>query len=75
VNLSEGGLLFTVDRPLEVGTPIALAMTMPEELTGGIPMRVTCQARVLRAEPLHPAHGRPVNAARIERYETIVAEV
>jgi hypothetical protein len=74
INLSEGGLLFVLDRPLEVGTAFTLAMTMPGELTGGVPMRVACTARVLRAEPHHPALGRPVNAARIERYETIVAE-
>jgi hypothetical protein len=74
INLSEGGLLFVLDRPLEVGTAFTLAMTMPGELTGGVPMRVACTARVLRADPQHPTLGRAVNAARIERYETIVAE-
>lgn len=74
VNLSEGGLLFALERPLAVGTTFALAMTMPGEITGGAPMRVSCTARVLRSEPQHPVVGRPTNAARIERYETIVAD-
>lgn len=74
VNLSERGLLFSLAQPLAVGTAFELAMTMPSEVTGGQPMKVTCTARVLRAERRHPALGVPVNAARIERYDTIVAE-
>lgn len=74
VNLSERGLLFTLDRPLEEGARFEFAMTMPAEVTGGRPMRVNCTARVLRTEPLRATLGRPANAARIERYDTIVAE-
>lgn len=74
VNVSEGGMLFTVPRPLPVGTPLELTMTMPGEITGGSPMQVNCTARVLRSDPRHPLLGLPVSAAAIERYNTIWAQ-
>jgi hypothetical protein len=73
VNLSERGLLFVLDPPMAEGTPFEMSLVMPGSVTGGVPMRVSCTARVVRVEPRH-VRGLPANAALIERYDTIVAE-
>ncbi|MCL6480533.1 MAG: PilZ domain-containing protein [Firmicutes bacterium] len=73
VNLSERGLLFLLEPPLAEGTPFEMSLVMPGSVTGGVPMRVSCTARVLRVEPQR-MRGLSANAALIERYDTIVAE-
>lgn len=74
VNVSEGGLLFTLDKEFQPGTTIELSFTMPAAVTGGMPMKVRCTARVIRLDRDGVPEGKVAIAAQIERFETIVAE-
>lgn len=73
INLSERGLYFNVQGSMKPGSTLELSFIMPGEVTGGLPMRVRCSARVIRVES-PGADGRVGVAAHIERFETVVAE-
>lgn len=75
INLSERGLYFQMDSGLKLGTTIDLAFTMPGDVTGGMPMKVRCTARVVRVEPANPPDNKVGVGAHIERFETVMAEV
>lgn len=74
VNISESGLLFLLDQPIAVGSHVDLSFVMPGEVTGGLPMKIRCSARVVRVDTYDSAQGKSGIAAHIERFETIVAE-
>jgi hypothetical protein len=73
-NMSERGVFFYFNNAMAVGTSIELSMTMPADVTGGLPMKIRCTARVVRVEPGKTADGKVGIAAHIERFETIIAE-
>jgi hypothetical protein len=74
VNISETGLLFLLEQPIAVGSHVDLSFVMPGEVTGGLPMKIRCSARVVRVDTYDRAQGKSGIAAHIERFETIVAE-
>lgn len=74
VNISESGVLFLLESPIEVGAQVELSFVMPGEVTGGLPMRIRCSARVVRVDTYDSAPGKSGIAAHIERFETIIAE-
>ncbi len=74
VNISETGLLFQIDQPIAIGAHIELSFLMPGEVTGGLPMRIRCSARVVRVDTKGMSESKAGIAAHIERFETIVAE-
>ncbi len=74
LNISDTGLLFLVDQPIAVGSQVDLSFVMPGEVTGGLPMKIRCSARVVRVDTYDSAQGKSGIAAHIERFETIVAE-
>jgi hypothetical protein len=74
INLSERGLYFVMPGPgMEPGTKIEVTFTMPGDVTGGMPMKVRCTARVVRVEP-PSKDGKIGVAAHIDRFETVVGE-
>ena len=74
LNISESGVLFTLESPMKVGTHIELSFVMPGEVTGGMAMKVRCSGRVVRVDHTGVPEGKAGIAAHIERFETIVAE-
>ena len=74
VNMSHNGVMFTLEQPLKIGTQVDLAFVMPSEVTGGLPVKVRCLARVVRVDHDGVPEGKSGIAAHIERFETIVAE-
>ena len=74
INLSEAGLYFSTENPLQAGGMIDLSFVMPPEVTGGTAMKVRCSARIIRVDRAGQPEGRAAVAAHIERFETIVAE-
>jgi hypothetical protein len=75
LNMSNNGVLFVLESPLKIGTHVDLAFVMPTEVTGGLPVKVRCQARVVRVDHAGVPEGKSGIAAHIERFETIVAEL
>ncbi len=55
-NLSCTGMLFHGAAPLEPHTPVELGFILPAEVAGETPVQVTCNAFVVRLEPIpdHP---------------------
>lgn len=75
IDVSERGLYFHMQGGMNLAGAIEVLFTMPGEVTGGLPMRVRCTARVLRVEP-QPSEENVVGvAAQIERFESAVAEL
>ena len=74
INLSERGLYFVFQgQGMQPGTKIEVSFTMPGEVTGGMPMKVRCLARIVRSES-KGADGKVAVAAHIERFETVIGE-
>lgn len=72
VNIPESGVLFLLESPVAVGAQVELSFVMPGEVTGGLPMRIRCRARVVRVvrvDTYDSAQGKSGIAAHIERFE------
>jgi hypothetical protein len=65
-DVSSRGVYFFVQERVESGALLDIVLTLPSEITRGEPVRVRCEARVQRTEPV--AEGRVGIAAKIERY-------
>ena len=65
-NVSASGVLFSLDKPLRVGSDIRFSMCMPRE-TLGSPQDVVvhCKGRVVRCSSSHNEH---LAAATIDEY-------
>jgi len=73
INVSERGVYFSADPGMKEGTKIELSFTLPAEITGGLPMKIRCTARVVRVDNF--GQQKKVGlATHIERFETVVAE-
>lgn len=71
VNLSQHGVYFATDFPLNVGTPLELFLRMPRELTGLEETEVHCIARVIHVQPNAFLGNRSGVGVHIERYEAV----
>src|ERR1700681_203864 len=68
-NLSQRGIFFTTIVPLKVGTPVEVALRMPQELAGKAASDVKCVARVVHVRPSSAPGGVSGIGLHIERYE------
>jgi PilZ domain len=68
-NISQRGLYFQTEIPLEVGTLLAVKMRIAREVAGKISNDVACMARVVRVQTLAPGVSRRGIGLHIERYE------
>jgi hypothetical protein len=68
-NVSQRGIYFATDVPLNVGTPVEVSLKMPRELGVQAPSDVKCVARVVHIEPDSFADGKAGIGLHIERYE------
>jgi hypothetical protein len=57
-NLSEGGILFATDIPLQVGTVVEALLKMPEAITGEPTNEWLCSGHVVRTEPIDSPRGK-----------------
>ncbi len=73
-NISRSGLLFQVEQPLAVDTPLEMSFALPGEVGARSGSEVFCEGQVVRAA-LSSAKDAPVNlAARILAYGFIRSE-
>jgi hypothetical protein len=68
-NISQRGLYFQTEVPLEVGTLLAVSMRIAREVAGKSSNNIACMARVVRVQTLAPGAGRRGIGLHIERYE------
>ena len=74
-DISAGGILFHLDSPIEVGSPVEFAIEMPAEMLGAdVPVEVNCRGRVVRCKRDASGQGVAVvideyHFKRFERYE------
>ena len=73
INLSERGLYFEMPGGMKAGSRVDLSFVMPPEVTGGMPMKVRCTARVVRVDT-QSGDNKVAIAAHIERFESVVGE-
>jgi hypothetical protein len=71
-DVSSRGVFFFLQEALQSGSPLDIVLTLPSEITHAEPVRVRCEARVQRAEPV--GEGRVGIAARIERYRFLAGK-
>lgn len=71
LNISTGGLYFTIDNDLSPGAALNVSMTLPVEVTGGTAVFIKAIGNVLRVD--EPAtNDKPIGAAVvIEQYEIV----
>jgi hypothetical protein len=58
VNLSERGILFATDSPMNIGTVVEVLLKMPEVITGEPTTEWLCSGHVVRVEPIDSPRGR-----------------
>ena len=68
-NVSARGLFFHLQRPLQVGDPLAITLTFPPHVTLTEKVRVRFDARVIRVERQRVPGALIGIAAAIEAYE------
>jgi hypothetical protein len=73
-NISQGGLYFQTEVPIEVGALLAITLRNAGEVTGKFVSDVACMARVVRVQTLAPDAGRRGIGLHIERYEMNLPE-
>jgi c-di-GMP-binding flagellar brake protein YcgR len=75
-DISTRGVYFLVDNDLSDGAELALTMTLPAEVTGGIEVFIRAIGKVVRVENRPETGDQRVGvAAVIERYEIIRNEM
>jgi hypothetical protein len=57
-NLSEGGMYFSSDVPLELDTPVRAYLVMPEQIFGKPIVRWCCDGRVVHVDPSDPPRSK-----------------
>jgi hypothetical protein len=72
-NLSEGGMYFLSDIPLEMDTPIRAYLMMPEQIFGKPAVRWCCDGRVVRLDPSGPPGSRLGVGVSFHTYSALTA--
>ncbi len=67
-NLSQRGVFFTTDLPVNKGASLDLLVEMPEAVTGVPPAQWLCTGHVVRVVPMEPAGKRGVGV-QFDYYE------
>jgi hypothetical protein len=67
-DVSSRGICFYIKSPVEIGSELEFALTLPPEVTLTDSLQVNCSAHVVRVES-PDEHGRIAVAAVIDRYE------
>ncbi|HUJ30036.1 MAG TPA: PilZ domain-containing protein [Candidatus Acidoferrum sp.] len=74
VNLSEKGVYFTTDAPLNMGAAVELLLNMPAEITGdATASEWKCMGHVVHAKPLEEAPDTIGVGVRFDYYEVVGA--
>jgi hypothetical protein len=75
LNFSERGLFFVTSQALEVGTPIEVFLTLPQEAGRPAASEVRCTARVVHVRADAHRNGYSGVGAQFDRFETTAARV
>lgn len=71
VNISGSGVLFRVERPLALQTPVEMSFALPVAVADRAPVRVVCRGQIVRvAMPQSPGEWAMV-AASIAEYRFV----
>lgn len=70
VNISRGGILFSGERNISMGTEIEVSYTLPPEHPGDRNVEIFCWAKVVRLIPPEEPGGTAQLAARVLRYRS-----
>jgi PilZ domain len=68
-NISQRGLYFQTEVPLEIGTLLAVTMRIAKDVAGKFASDIACMARVVRVQTLAQGTCRWGIGLHIERYE------
>jgi Tfp pilus assembly protein PilZ len=68
-NISQRGIFFSTNVPLNIGTPVEVSLRLPQELAGKSTSDVKCVARVVHVRPSSAPGGLSGIGLHIERYE------
>ena len=68
-NISRTGVLFTVDKPMDVSAQVELTFQLPVELSGATPGQVFCVGQVVRTVMPASTDRPPAMAAQILNYK------
>ena len=66
-NISYRGVYFASERRFDVGTPLQIALRMPEEVTGRVSQEWNCRGRVVRVDA--DSDRRSLIGVEIQYYE------
>ena len=69
IDLSERGIFFVTDMPLQQGEAIEVLLKMPKEITGEPTTEWRCTGLVVRIQPLESPKGRLGVGVRFDCYE------
>jgi len=68
-NISQSGILFKVDKVLEVGTPVEIQYSPPAQVTWATNSQVACRGKIVRTQAAPSPASKPACAAKIVTYE------
>lgn len=68
-DISQSGVLFKVDKPLKVGTPVELQYSPPVQVTWATNSQVSCRGKIVRAQPAPSPASKAACAAKIVNYD------
>jgi len=68
-DISQSGVLFKVDKAMEVGTPVELQYSPPVQVTWATNSQVSCRGKIVRTQPAPSPESKPACAAKIVTYE------
>ena len=69
INLSQRGIFFLTDIPLQQGEAVEVLLKMPEEITGEPTTEWRCTGLVVRVQPIDSAKGKLGVGVRFDCYE------
>jgi hypothetical protein len=68
-NISQSGVLFRLDKLMEVGTPVEMQYSPPAQVTWATTSQVSCRGKIVRTQAAPSPASKPVCAAKIVTYE------
>lgn len=69
VNLSESGVYFETDAPLDEGAEVQLRLDMPMEITGDATAEWLCTGKIVRVQPVDSSGAAWGVGVRFDYYE------
>ena len=68
-NISQSGILFKVDKVMQVGTPVEIQYSPPVQVTWATNSQVSCRGKIVRTQAAPSPASKAACAAKIVTYE------